>query len=209
VRPATPPRFVRDTMEINDIEGVRPKKNKQVEYKTRETMNIDDIEGAKAHIRHSPRRQVPGYDAYDYNDITKAQFISTRTTNPLNPVYQGRDSDGKLVNIGEVEGSKPKPIPNVKKDPNIQPSSSLFTQDINGAQAGSKYRLGAFGGEGLQRSTFGRTNNLEDIDGAFSGSLKKSPPTKRNVNPLNPNYQIPGNSELSDFSNPFSGKKGS
>jgi len=39
-------------MDINDIDGVKPKKNKQIEYKTRETMKIDDIEGAKARVRH-------------------------------------------------------------------------------------------------------------------------------------------------------------
>lgn len=47
-RPITPPRFVRDHMEIDDIDGARPKKVKQNDIKTRETMKIDDIEGTKA-----------------------------------------------------------------------------------------------------------------------------------------------------------------
>jgi hypothetical protein len=42
-------------MEIDDIEGARPKKNKIVEYETRPSMKIDDIEGTKAKLRHSPR----------------------------------------------------------------------------------------------------------------------------------------------------------
>lgn len=50
-------------------------------------MRIDDIEGTKAKMRHSPRQKANGYDAYDYSDITKAQFITTRITNPLNPTY--------------------------------------------------------------------------------------------------------------------------
>lgn len=35
-------------MEINDIDGARPKKEKVNDIKTREIMKIDDIEGAKA-----------------------------------------------------------------------------------------------------------------------------------------------------------------
>lgn len=51
-RPITPPRFVRDHMEIDDIDGARPKKVKQNDIKTREIMKIDDIEGTKAEFRH-------------------------------------------------------------------------------------------------------------------------------------------------------------
>jgi hypothetical protein len=42
-------------MEIDDIEGARPKKVKQLEIATRESNKIDDIEGTKAQIRHAPR----------------------------------------------------------------------------------------------------------------------------------------------------------
>jgi hypothetical protein len=42
-------------MELDDIEGARPKKNKIVDYETRTSMKIDDIEGTKAKLRHSPR----------------------------------------------------------------------------------------------------------------------------------------------------------
>jgi hypothetical protein len=42
-------------MEIDDIEGARPKKVKQNDIKTREIMKIDDIEGTKANMRHAPR----------------------------------------------------------------------------------------------------------------------------------------------------------
>ena len=54
-REITPPRFVRDHMEIDDIEGARPKKSKLVDIKTREVNKIDDIEGAKAEARHKAR----------------------------------------------------------------------------------------------------------------------------------------------------------
>ena len=74
-------------MSIIDIEGARPRKSKVIEIITRQTMRIDDIEGTKAKARHSPRQKAGGYDAYDYSDITKAQFVTTRMTNPLNPSY--------------------------------------------------------------------------------------------------------------------------
>jgi hypothetical protein len=51
-RPITPPRFLRDHMEIDDIDGARPKKDKLADVKTRETMKINDIEGTKAVPRH-------------------------------------------------------------------------------------------------------------------------------------------------------------
>lgn len=54
-RPVTPPRFMRDQMEIDDIEGARPKKVKYDNIKTRETNKIEDIEGTKAQPRHAPR----------------------------------------------------------------------------------------------------------------------------------------------------------
>lgn len=45
------------------------------------------------------------------------------------------------------------------------------------------------------------TNRLNDIDGAHSGSLKKCPQTKRNINPLTPIYQYLGEKELVDANN--------
>ena len=54
-RPITPPKFIKDPLEINDIDGARPNKNKVAEYEMRKTMKIDDIEGTKAKLRHSPR----------------------------------------------------------------------------------------------------------------------------------------------------------
>jgi hypothetical protein len=87
MKPPTPPRFVRDHMEINDIEGCRPKKVKQDLIATRETMKIHDIEGTKAELRHKPRNRSPDFDNYNYSDITKPNFTTMRSTNPMNPSY--------------------------------------------------------------------------------------------------------------------------
>jgi hypothetical protein len=44
----------------------------------------------------------------------------------------------------------------------------------------------------------------DDIEGAKVGSLKKAPQTKRCNNPLDPEYKLPGATELIDYSNAFS-----
>ena len=72
-RPVTPPKFIKDSMAI-DYEGAGPKKDLWAHIKTRESNKIHDIEGTKAEWRHKPRNRSPGYDAYDYSDITKATF---------------------------------------------------------------------------------------------------------------------------------------
>jgi hypothetical protein len=82
----------------------------------------------------------------------------------------------------------------------------LYTIDIDGAQAGSKFKQGIMA-ETFNRKDYIETNKTSDIEGANAGSLKKSPTTKRNINPLNPNYMMPGASELVDGLNMYSGKK--
>ena len=51
-RPATPPRFIRDQMTVDDIDRAKPKENAQNKLKTRETMRTDDIPGTKSIPRH-------------------------------------------------------------------------------------------------------------------------------------------------------------
>ena len=65
-------------------------------------MDVKDIDGAKAkkvYVRHTQ------YDSFNYADITKNKFASTRSVNPLLPSYQVRDADGNLVTIGAIPGS--------------------------------------------------------------------------------------------------------
>lgn len=191
-RAITPPRYMRDQMEIGDIEGAKPKKNKLEGIKTREANKIDDIEGTKALPRHAPRNNSGGYNVYDYSDITKQQFVSSRISNPLNPSYTIRDEDGNLCDIGEVSGSKPQKQHLERKD-NKQLIKSLRTDDIAGAMSGSK-GLGVFA-ESHQRKDYKQSNRTDDIEGAHSGSLKKAPTTNRISNPLDPTYDLLGGKE--------------
>jgi len=73
-------------------------------------------------------------------DVSKVDFQSKRMVNPLSPISDIRDEDGKLIKYGVVEKSCPKVIAEHKKGPL---SYTLKTDDINGAHAGTK-GLGAF-----------------------------------------------------------------
>ena len=49
-----------------------------------------------------------------------------------------------------------------------------------------------------KRTEFRKTNNISDIVGSTVGSLRKGPATKRISNPLDPDYQVPGQTEYKE-----------
>ena len=68
-------------------------------------MKLDDIEGTKAKPKHNARKTE--FSCMDYSDVTKKAKVSTRCSNPLDPVYEITDEAGKKCEIGLVAGSKP------------------------------------------------------------------------------------------------------
>jgi len=50
--PPEPLRYIRDNLNIDDIEGAKPVKKKHVEINTRNHMDISDIDGAKPKFGH-------------------------------------------------------------------------------------------------------------------------------------------------------------
>ena len=112
-------------MEINDIEGSRPAKKKNLDMATRDLMNIKDIEGTTASPRHFHRgisqthKQDYSYNPMDYRDVTNVHFKTKRQTNPLMPTYTTRDEDGGLTTIGVVTGSLPNVLPPARQDTNF------------------------------------------------------------------------------------------
>jgi len=132
VRPATPPKFIRDAMAIDDIDKARPKADIMAGRATRDPMKIDDIAGTRAQQRHKPRQNAGGFTSYDYTDVTKMERKSKRCSNPLDPTYAVMDEDGKRTEIGAVDGSKPAKMPEPPKD-RSQWGGSLATGDIAGA----------------------------------------------------------------------------
>lgn len=70
----------------------------------------------------------------------------------------------------------------------------METKDIAGAGADSK-RIGAFSHHKRRDEPRKLTQN-DDIAGSKCGSLKAAIITERQTNPLNPNYRVPGNTEV-------------
>jgi hypothetical protein len=118
---------------------------------------LEDIEGAKGKKVYVRTTQ---YDSFNYADITKTKFVSTRTVDPLKPNYSVRDDKGNICVIGEIPGSFPKKNPERKTGGFFD---GLEIKDIPGTAVGSK-RMGNF--HSLSRRHFTATNLIQDIPGA-------------------------------------------
>jgi hypothetical protein len=130
----------------------------------------------------------------NYRDVTHADFKTKRSTNPLEPTYVVRNDDGTLMTIGKIENSNTLHHPERKRGP---VSSSLATNDIEGAQTGTK-GLGVFAHH--KRSEVKQINKIDDIAGSTVGSLRKGVATNRISNPLSPEYTMPGATEYKENS---------
>ena len=69
-------------------------------------------------------------DLMQCRDISADMWKTKRITNPLEPVYNVKDKDGQLMDVGEIEGSKPR-LGHSIKEPYYR---ALSTSDIEGAQ---------------------------------------------------------------------------
>lgn len=83
---------------------------------------------------------------------------------------------------------------------------NLNTADIKGAEANSR-RLGNFTHHQRKDEPRHITQN-EDIVGSKCGTVKKSIITTRQLNPLEPSYQIPGRTETNEDMNDAYGSRG-
>jgi hypothetical protein len=189
IRPVTPPRFIRDNLTNQDIDGSMPRQ--PVYYETRENiLRIDDIAGSQPRDRTFKRSAQ--FDAINYRDVTHSDFRSKRSTNPLDPEYIVKNNDGSTEVIGRIVNSSGVRFAERKRGP---VNSSLDTSDIAGAKTGTK-NLGVFANH--SRTNFRKTNEIHDIAGSTVGSLKKGVSTKRISNPLNPDYPVPGQTEYNN-----------
>ena len=174
-------KFIRDNINIDDIEGTKPKK--LINIFLRNSLNIDDIKGSSPTQRYV--RKIK-YDNIDYSDIKKVKQGRNRNVNPLSPIYNWNYSINNIkYNVGHIERNQPNPFSVFRyKMPFI-----LNNDDIYGAKAGSKNRYQNFKGSNS-------CLNIGDIKGAIHGSLLRGINTKRCLNPLIPNYRYLGEEEL-------------
>lgn len=175
-RAATPPRFIRDALVSDDIEGSKPRKVDK--WQTRDHISIKDIDGARA----KPPRQVIKPDFMDTKDIIAKGFVSKRSTNPLEPEYLARNDQGNIEIIGFIEGSKSKTIVNTSVPGHRR---NLDCADVEGSKP-STVGQGQFPNK--NRNYKKKLVDASDIEGTAASSYKKGIKTKRVTNPLEPKY---------------------
>lgn len=183
IRANTPPKFIRDGISINDIEGAKPNPYTRYNILTR-TNNVEDIDGAKPKKEWLPQGKQSSLDVKDINSFW--EFHTTRHTDPLSPRYKVINQDNELIEYGKLDNKvtvrHPKEVHKVM-------SSDLRTTDIDGAQAStSTQHVTKLGTRDMYMKTV-------DVPGAQIGTLKKGIETGRQLDPLWPMYTVPGHSE--------------
>mmetsp|Transcript_8622 Transcript_8622/g.15920 ORF Transcript_8622/g.15920 Transcript_8622/m.15920 type:complete len:364 (-) Transcript_8622:151-1242(-) len=210
VIPAPQPKFIRDQIGVQDIDGARFK-SKYKHIKTRPTNRVHDIKGTKSMPHTFLRTRGHAPDVLDHKDITDTHFKSKRVGHsPLEPSYSyGRSSDLDVATIldmpaaealkqklnmtkpktsatrinkfGNVKGSRPKGLKLMRQEQNR--SMGLRTSDVPGAYRNWKPEWAP------KRSQVFNPTRTDDIKGAQAGSKKKFR-TKRSVHPLAPQYKL-------------------
>jgi len=188
--PPYEPRFIRDSMKVDDIEGAKPRKIVSQNL-LRESLKNNDVKDSwprKPYVRKSK------YEFMNYRDVTHTEFKTKRSTNPLEPNYRMKFLDGSQIKFGPIEGNKPM----VGSQYMYKVPMNLKIDDIAGSNPGSKNKFKKFMG----------TNScydISDIVGTKTGTLLKGISTKRHTNPLRPKYKYLGEEELKGYyvNNPY------
>ena len=130
-------KFIRDTLEISDING----KRQNWVNRGREILK-EPIEGSSPSQLTKQLRSVPRLEVQDINkDRT---FESSRHCNPLNPHYHWRDQDDQALNTayGQIKGAEVKRIHPISV--NRDNTLNLNVRDIEGTQANSFFARSHF-----------------------------------------------------------------
>lgn len=185
IMPITPPKFIRDSMEIKDIRGSGPKKIGNDKNLFKEPIIKDIIKDSwprKPYLRKSK------YEYLDYRDVTN-KFENHRNTNPLRPIYNWSYVDDKKC-FGPIDGNYPLVYSKyLYKNP-----FNLSNKDIDDSNTGSKNRYTKFHGTNY-------SYNTRDIKGAQGDTFSRGIITTRNTNPLVPKYKYLGHSEIPNIDN--------
>jgi len=175
------PKFLRDTLDVTDIDGTRSKP--LYKFPTRENFEVRDIEGAEAGWKPRHKRvQAEGQprNIMEVADINQQGVKkSQRCTDPLRPVHF---INGMVVK-DDMKYTMPRRLP-PKRD---GPFFPLTTKDIEGAYPGWTPPH-AMQPPLEQRRHFRNTNFVGDIAGAQSDTVMHCIKTNRVTNPLNPAY---------------------
>ena len=128
-RPYTPPKFIRNSMDMSDIKGTTP--SSLYRNMLRNTLDVSDISTARSLDPRNTRRSTRKESEVDGNISGRStRFQTRRNTNPLNPAYDVAGVDGYVVKHGEIAGNAPRTLVNVKKPPHTR---ILDVKDIQGS----------------------------------------------------------------------------
>ena len=185
------PKFIRDSMKHDDIEGTRPRVADK--KPVRDPINVKDIEGASNRV---PYQRKQTYDSVGYNDVYDKGWQTKRCTNPLQPQYQVRDKieagdfikkdqTGLNQSYGQIDRNMPQALPKP-----VAGTRNLDTTEIKGAQAGTKTQ-GAFTHYQRRPDQVREVTQNRDIEGSTVGSLIKPIYKIRHTNPASPAYVDP------------------
>jgi len=175
-----PPKFLRDTNQIDDIAGTRSRP--LFRFNQRGVNKVEDIEGAQVGWRPRHARGHRTRDIMAVQDINETGFKSTRQSDPLNPSH--------FINGMEIKDdpkSKPRQGP-AARDAGKAPTFCLTTQDIEGAQPGWKPKHLNGGIPEEKRRHYRNSNFIGDIQGAQADSKTHGIRTMRMSDPMNPAY---------------------
>ena len=187
-------KFIRDNLYIDDIIGARSKKS---DVFLRNTLNKDDLKDSFPKRPYFIRKDK--YNNLDYNDISKLKDKNKRFINPIVPIYSWKYPINNMrYSVGPIEGNYPNPFSQYK----YANPFNLRNDDIEGSNPGSKNIYKKFKGSNS-------CLNIRDISGAIHGSLVKGITTKRNINPISPQYKYPGEDELKMQTIPITNNKNS
>lgn len=196
-------KFIKDPLNVNDIPGARSKwvdiaQRKQNQINNRLAANnkpvLPRIESEIKKVifssvpehTHPKLWTEPSRNPLDVSDIEKPkQFnMSKRHVNPVQPSYYYYDLNGKPSVLEPIFKSTSSVLhKSLKKE-----SFGLRTEDIQGATLStSNCQIQKLLAPQAKRTT----NFVADIENCKPGTLKKGIETKRQLNPLMPDYNIP------------------
>lgn len=72
IRPATPSKFQKCTLDLSDIDRAKPNLGKYERNYKRNGLNVTDVPGATPTVRTNQRKTA--YDSFLYNDVHKPQI---------------------------------------------------------------------------------------------------------------------------------------
>ena len=122
------PKFIRDSMNVDDIRGTKPRIKIKDLKKAHPTNYVDDIVEKEKNKKFERTTVLDSLNVEDINN--KTRFRSKRVTNPLAPEYQFRFKGEEPVVIGEIDKNKSR----IRHRKIVKDEYCLQTQDIEGAQ---------------------------------------------------------------------------